>query len=193
MQKPTTNPITQGKHGTYNAVDYSAKPNPVFYAPEAGKITAYGRSGTCGNRLELTGATGRHGFCHLEKPYVKVGQKVVRGQKIGKMGYTGYTIPAGSGGRHLHWVIQRNGVYVYPPSRVDQSFRIWPYPKTVRVKVPVLNARSAPKTTAKIVKRYVFGTPLKAVSHVKGQSVSGISKWYKTSSGYYVWSGGVRG
>ncbi len=126
MQAPTTNRITQAQHGQYNAVDYSAKDasgnwNKTFYAPEAGKITAYGPSGTCGNRLELTAGSNRHGFCHLESALVSVGQNVAKGQAIGVMGYTGYTIPEGVNGTHLHWVINRNGVYVYPPSLVNET------------------------------------------------------------------------
>jgi len=130
VQAPTKNPKTQGKHGQYNAVDYSSKDrlwrwNKTFYAPEAGKITAYGASGTCGNRLELTAGKNRHGFCHLEKPLVKKGQSVKRGQAIGAMGYTGYTIPSGVGGTHLHWVIAQGTKYIYPPTLVNQSFVIY--------------------------------------------------------------------
>lgn len=121
MIAPTTNRVTQGKHGRYNAVDYSASPDSTIYAPEGGKITAYGASGTCGNRLELTAGSNRHGFCHLERSLVSVGQNVVKGQPIGVMGYTGYTIPEGPAGRHLHWVINRGGVYVYPPSLVNEQ------------------------------------------------------------------------
>lgn len=123
MQTISQNPITQGKHGQYNAVDISPSPDPDYYAPEDGTITSWGDSGTCGLRLELLGATGRHGFCHNEKTYVSVGQTVKRGQKLARMGYTGYTqpdnVPAGT---HVHWVILRNGVYVYPPSLVNQGF-----------------------------------------------------------------------
>lgn len=126
MIAPSTNRITQGIHGKYNAVDYSGKDatgnwNKTFYAPEDGKITAYGPSGTCGNRLELTAGSNRHGFCHLERPLVSVGQSVKKGQAIGVMGYTGYTIPTGINGTHLHWVINRNGVYIYPPSLINET------------------------------------------------------------------------
>lgn len=122
MQTISQNPITQGKHGAYNAVDIAPNPDVYYYAPEDGTITAWGDSGTCGLRLELSGATGRHGFCHNESSLVNVGQKVKRGQKLAKMGWTGYVLPPGPGGRHVHWVIQRNGVYVYPPSLVNESF-----------------------------------------------------------------------
>lgn len=123
MQTISQNAITQGIHGAFNAVDISPSPDPFYYAPEDGTITAWGESGTCGLRLELTGATGRHGFCHNEYALVKVGDHVVRGQKLAKMGYTGLTVPDDvPAGTHVHWVIQHNGAYVYPPSLVNQSF-----------------------------------------------------------------------
>lgn len=122
MQVPTLNAVTQGEHGQYKAVDYGSSPDSTFYAPEDGRIDSYGDSGTCGNRLVLVSGANRHAFCHLEKPLVSVGQNVKRGQPLGVMGYTGYTIPSGPGGRHLHHVIQVNGTYVYPPSLVNESF-----------------------------------------------------------------------
>lgn len=122
MQAITKNRITQAKHGQYNAVDYSWSPDPDFYAPEDGKVTLIDVSGDCGNRLWLDGNTGRHGFCHIEKYYVKVGQVVKRGQKLAKMGYTGLTIPKGPDGRHVHQVLFRSGKYVYPPDYINEGF-----------------------------------------------------------------------
>lgn len=123
MQTISENKITQGEHGQFHAVDIGPSPDIFYYAPEDGTITGVGDSGTCGFRLGMNGATGAHGFCHNEEIYVTVGQKVRRGQKLAKMGYTGYTIPAGPQGRHVHWVILRNGVYVYPPNLVDEPFK----------------------------------------------------------------------
>lgn len=124
MRPPTNNPVTQGKHGTYNAVDYDDQPDADFYAPEAGTVVSYAYNGTCGNNLQVQGANGRHGFCHLEKSYVAVGAKVKKGQRIGRMGYTGYTIPDDVlAGTHLHWVLRlANGTYVYPPSKITEPF-----------------------------------------------------------------------
>lgn len=121
MIAPTKNAVTQGIHGTYNAVDYSASPDPNIYAPEDGTILSYGYNGNCGNNLQMNGATGRHGFCHLERATVSAGQAVKKGQIIGIMGYTGLTIPTGPAGRHLHWVLYKNGVYVYPPNYVNET------------------------------------------------------------------------
>lgn len=123
MRPPTGNPITQGKHGAYNAVDYSSAPDPIIYAPENVVIHAYLlNAGDAGNNLQANGQNGRHGFCHLEESYAKPGQTILKGQPLGKMGYTGLTIPSGPQGRHLHWVLLRNGVYVYPPDFITETF-----------------------------------------------------------------------
>lgn len=123
MRPPTGNLITQRKHGKYNAVDYDDAPDVYVYAPERMTFTAYyPLAGDAGNNLQMTGANGRHGFCHLEEIYVAKGQTVEKSARIAKMGYTGLTIPKGLPGRHLHWVLYRNGVYVYPPDYITEPF-----------------------------------------------------------------------
>jgi hypothetical protein len=126
MQTISQNAITQRKHGVYNAVDIGPSPDPYYYAPEDGIVTLADvivGDTNCGKRLKLKGSTGEHGFCHNELIYVKVGQKVKRGQKLAKMGYTGLTdpdnVPAGT---HVHWILNINGVWIYPPSKVNQLF-----------------------------------------------------------------------
>lgn len=139
IQPPTSNYITQGKHGQYNAVDYAARTsrlmptmnNRNIYAVEDGKITSYGWHTTMGNRLELTSTDGkrRWGFGHLESASVKAGATVKRGQLIGVMGHTGYTIPSGYYGTHLHLVCVSNGKYVYPPNVMNTAFSIYVAPQ----------------------------------------------------------------
>lgn len=119
-QAPTTNRINQGQHLASKAVDYSASPDATVYATEDGRIDSYKQrgsgTGNAGNVLRLAGKTGMWNFCHLERSLVNVGQNVRQGQPIAIMGYTGYTIPAGPAGRHLHcFVLTPNG-YVYPPT-----------------------------------------------------------------------------
>ena len=125
MQAPTLNRITQTKHGEFSAVDYSFEPDPTIYAPEDGVVTSYTSDSKCGNNLKFRSLDGlhRHGFCHLESADVKAGDKIRRGQVLGVMGYTGYTIPMGPNGRHLHWVVSLNGVYVYPPMLINEPFK----------------------------------------------------------------------
>lgn len=124
MQAISLNPITQGKHGPYNAVDYDNSPDPDSYAPEDGVVTLVDSSDndSCGKRLKLKGNTGEHGFCHIERFYVTQGQSVKRGQRLFKMGYTGYTEPPGEEGAHAHQVLEIDGVWVYPPSKINQTF-----------------------------------------------------------------------
>ena len=97
MRSPTSNRITQAQHGTSKAVDYSASPDPIVYAPEAGRIESYQQRGSgtsdAGNVLRLATATGVWSFCHLERSLVSVGQQVSEGQQLAVMGYTGYTKP----------------------------------------------------------------------------------------------------
>lgn len=125
MRHPTPNDISQRIHGPYNAVDYRSSPDVYVYAPEDMSWHAYLKdAGPAGNNLQMNGASGRHGFCHLEEIYVSPRQSVRKGQRIAKMGYTGLVIPAGPAGRHLHWVIRRtNGTYVYPPSLINEPFQ----------------------------------------------------------------------
>ena len=135
IQAPSQNYISQGQHGSYNAVDYGARTSRLIptmnrkeiYAVEDGKITSYGWHPTMGNRLELTSRDGkrRWGFGHLEAARVKNGQEVKRGQLIGIMGYTGYTIPSGYYGTHLHLVCYTGGKYVYPPTLYNVPFQIY--------------------------------------------------------------------
>ena len=135
IQPPTGNYVSGGKHGAYNAVDYGARTSrliPFFnskniYAVEDGKITNYGPSGTMGNRLELTSADGKRRWAmgHLEQALVKIGTVVKRGQLIGIMGYTGYTIPKGLWGTHLHLVCNVAGKYPYPPTLMNTPFSVY--------------------------------------------------------------------
>lgn len=128
MQAPTLNRITQTAHLASKAVDHSAKPDNVVYAPEDGKVVSYGQAGApgsktdAGNQLRMQGATGLHAFSHLEKSLVKVGATVKRGQKIAVMGHTGYTIPDGPLGAHLHYWIKTPSGYVYPPTLYKDKF-----------------------------------------------------------------------
>lgn len=64
---------------------------------------------------------------------------------------------------------------------------------TVTVNADVLNVRSASNTQASILGKLNAGDSFTAACYVTGESVEGSSKWWKTSSGGYIWAGGTVG
>lgn len=123
MQKSTNNRITQGPHGLSKAVDHSARPDPVIYSPINGVIDSFMQRGSGRNdaglmlRIFNPKTRAMHSYGHCERSLVKVGQEVTVGQPVAVIGYTGFTIPDGPAGAHVHYYIRlANGTYVYPPS-----------------------------------------------------------------------------
>ena len=122
------NAVTYGAKASHKAIDlgwnskYGGKNAPVM-APGAGKVVAAVNSksnnkrkpATYGNYVTIylgtykIGTKNKKVYCrlaHLKKGSLKVkkGQKVTRGQVIGKMGNTGYSF-----GNHLHFEILIGG------------------------------------------------------------------------------------
>jgi len=101
--------ITQGLHW-YNAIDFSHKGiscgEPVL-ASAGGIIQKIGYHRIAGNYIRILHPNGVVTFYgHLSKIIVSVGQKVSQGQIIGYIGHTGYTIPTGPAGCHLHFEVR---------------------------------------------------------------------------------------
>lgn len=98
--------ITQRLHW-YNAVDFSnGKCGEPIYAAAGGKVlkVKYGYNKGAGNYvriLHFNGVVTHYG--HLSKALVTPDQPVSQGDIIGLMGYSGYTIPSGPAGCHLHF------------------------------------------------------------------------------------------
>jgi murein DD-endopeptidase MepM/ murein hydrolase activator NlpD len=94
----------------HNGVDLRAQVGVSLYSPAAGTIKTAGWLGGYGKIIIIKHAKGyetRH--AHLNNIYVKVGQKVKRGELIGKTGKTGRIT-----GPHLHYEIRRNGKTLNP-------------------------------------------------------------------------------
>lgn len=89
---------------------------PPVYAPADGKVVTSAYDTSYGNYVQIEHATGvRTLMAHLkERPSVKVGEKVVRGQRVGTQGSTG-----NSTGPHVHYEVRLDGVKVNP---VDYTF-----------------------------------------------------------------------
>lgn len=129
MQTISQNVITQKQHLSSKAVDIWNEPDPIIYAPEDVKFISFGQRGTPGTQndaglaLRVIGDTGLHQFAHCEKTILKKGT-AKRGEPIAVIGHTGYTKPPGAKGAHVHWwILQDDGSYVYPPSKVNQKFK----------------------------------------------------------------------
>jgi murein DD-endopeptidase MepM/ murein hydrolase activator NlpD len=106
---PITAPcrITQGLHW-YNAIDFSHGEcgEPVL-AAAGGTVQKTGFSSVAGNYVRILHPNGVVSFYgHLSKILVSTEQKVVQGQTIGQIGYSGYTIPRGPSGCHLHFEVR---------------------------------------------------------------------------------------
>lgn len=99
--------ITQGLHW-FNAVDFSNGRcgEPVF-AVAAGEVQRTGYDKIAGYFIRILHPNGVVTFYgHLSKIITRTGEKVYPGQIIGYVGYSGFTIPSGPAGCHLHFDVR---------------------------------------------------------------------------------------
>ena len=104
-----TNPFT-GLTQMHEGVDISNRVGTPVIAPAEGIISDIGNDLAHGKILVIShgfGTTSR--YSHLDKVFVKVGQKVRRGDKIAEIGTTGKTT-----GPHLHYEVRLNGIPANP-------------------------------------------------------------------------------
>jgi murein DD-endopeptidase MepM/ murein hydrolase activator NlpD len=94
----------------HQGVDIAAEPGTPIFAPADGVISFAGFDGGYGQLISLDhgfGVVTRYGHC--SQMFVKIGQKVHRGEKIGNVGNTGSTT-----GPHLHYEVRINNIPVDP-------------------------------------------------------------------------------
>jgi murein DD-endopeptidase MepM/ murein hydrolase activator NlpD len=104
-----TNPFT-GLTQMHEGLDVANRVGTAVIAPANGIISDVGNDIAMGKVVVIFhgfGMTSRFG--HLHKVFVKVGQKVKRGDKIAEVGMTGKTT-----GPHLHYEVKINGISVNP-------------------------------------------------------------------------------
>jgi LysM repeat protein len=99
--------ITQGLHW-YNAIDFSnGKCGGPVYAVAGGTVQKTGYQRIPGKYIRILHPNGIVTFYgHLSSILAARGEKVFQGQIIGHIGYTGYTIPRGPRGCHLHFGVR---------------------------------------------------------------------------------------
>ena len=89
-------------------------------APADGEVVFAGNNGGYGKLIKIKHKYGIvTAYGHLQRIFVKKGQIIKIGQKIGKMGSTGR-----STGQHLHYEIILNGKHVNPINFMRQGRRL---------------------------------------------------------------------
>lgn len=102
----------------HEGLDYGAAAGTSVLAAAAGRVALAEELTVRGNAVIIDHGLGVYsGYYHLSEIAVKAGQKVERGDLIGKVGSTGL-----STGSHLHWEIRVGGVYVDPLQWTRQVF-----------------------------------------------------------------------
>lgn len=115
----------------HSGMDFSANVGTPVYATGNGVVRKAGWEGLYGNCIQID-----HGFgyvtryAHLSKIDVRVGQKVVRGETIGKVGTTGK-----STGPHLHYEVMVKGQIVNPVNYYFMDLNADDYDRMVEIAV----------------------------------------------------------
>lgn len=104
---PAPHRITQGLH-SFNAIDLTnGMCGDSIYAAAGGTVQKIGYTSLGGNYVRVLHPNGVVTYYgHLSAILTTIGAKVYQGQVIGYMGHTGYTIPAGPGGCHVHFEVR---------------------------------------------------------------------------------------
>lgn len=111
---PAGGQISQGYAWYHRGIDIANRGAPNILAADAGKVVVAGWPDGYGygNRVMIDHGNGyRTLYAHLSRIYVGVGQRVNRGDAIGKMGNTGR-----STGTHLHFEVTKGGANLNPLS-----------------------------------------------------------------------------
>ncbi len=98
-----------GRRIHHNGIDYRGSRGTPVYAVSSGKVISAGRNGGYGNEVRIQHSNMTSQYAHLNKIYVRRGQRVTKGTKIGVVGSTG-----NSTGPHLHFGLKQRGRWINP-------------------------------------------------------------------------------
>lgn len=99
----------------HTGIDIGLPIGSLIYAADGGRVIFTGNKAGYGITIMID-----HGenittlYAHLSKIYVKVGDLVFKGEKIGASGNTGITT-----GPHLHFEVRKNGVPIDPKTKLS--------------------------------------------------------------------------
>lgn len=106
--------------GTHGGLDIAAAPGTAVRAPAEGVVLVAGPYPYYGNVVILShggGFTSRYG--HLSSVAVKAGDRVVKGDIIGRVGATGWAT-----GSHLHYEVRINNIPVDPINYIPEKLPV---------------------------------------------------------------------
>ncbi|MBC7986206.1 MAG: M23 family metallopeptidase, partial [Sphingomonadaceae bacterium] len=99
-----------GDRAMHSGLDISGSHGQGILATAGGRIVKAGWANGYGNMIEIDHGAGMiTRYAHLSGVDVRVGQRVARGQRIGRMGSTGRSTST-----HLHYEIRINGQAINP-------------------------------------------------------------------------------
>ncbi len=93
----------------HKGIDVGANEGTVFIAAMSGTVTIASGEGSYGNHIFIENGDVITVYAHCKTLYVKPGDKVEQGQKIGEVGSTGNAT-----GPHLHFEIRKGGRTIDP-------------------------------------------------------------------------------
>lgn len=104
----------------HKGVDVGSVPKAGVWAPQDGIVVVKDRYIFSGNTVVIDHGWGIFSLLfHLEDfaPSIEVGQKIKRGNPVGRVGKTGY-----ANGYHLHWEMRINNIEVDPTQWIKEGF-----------------------------------------------------------------------
>lgn len=116
-----------GRSANHGGLDMAGVTGEPIMAAANGRVVRASRFGAYGNAIDIDHGKGiLTRYAHLSRIDVKVGDKVVMGDKIGALGSTGR-----STGPHLHYEVRIDGRPVNPRRFLEASSYILAYQKEV--------------------------------------------------------------
>ena len=110
--------INEFPRSPHLALDIAAPTGTKIISPESGEIVLIGDFFYSGNYIVIDHGHGLiTSYSHLSEVFVKEGQFIDKGQKIGEVGSTGRVT-----GPHLHWTVYLNKVRINPESIIQDNF-----------------------------------------------------------------------